>query len=81
MFSESMLTPRSNISLEKILIVNYVEEQLSTKRKRLSYCLFEINTDSDNDEQEPAGEELADVNKTIPTLEHVSPSTDVLRLY
>lgn len=81
MFSESIMTPRSNISLEKILIVNNVDEQLSTKRKRLSYCFFEINTDSDKDEQDPASEELADVNKTIPTLEHVSQSTDVLRLY
>lgn len=53
------------------MIKNVEDEQLSTKRKRLSSCLFEINTDSDNDEQEPAGDELADVNKTIPTLEHV----------
>ncbi|XP_065359828.1 uncharacterized protein LOC135953766 [Calliphora vicina] len=37
--------------------------------------------ESHNDEEEPAGEELADVNKTIPTLEHVSSSIDVLRTF
>ena len=38
--------------------------------------------ESDNDEEEPAGEELVDnVNKTIPTLVHVSSSLDVLRTF
>ena len=34
--------------------------------------------ESDNDGEKPADEELADVNETIPTLEHVSSSIDVL---
>ena len=37
--------------------------------------------ESDNDEEETAGKELADVNKTIPTLENVSSSIDVLRTF
>lgn len=47
-------------------------------------CVMYINftfIESDNDEEEPAGEELAEVNKTIPTLEHVSSSIDVLRTF
>ena len=37
--------------------------------------------ESDNYEEEPASKELADVNKTIPTLEHVSSSINVLRTF
>ena len=47
-------------------------------------CVMFINfifIESDNDEEEPAGEELADVNKMIPTLEHISSSIDVLRTF
>lgn len=47
-------------------------------------CVINITstfTDSDNDEEEPAGEELAEVNETIPKLEHVSSSIDVLRTF
>lgn len=47
-------------------------------------CVMYINLtfiESDNDEEELAGEELVDVYKTIPTLEHVSSSIDVLRTF
>ena len=37
--------------------------------------------ESDNYEEEPASEELADVNKSIPTMEQVSSSINVLRTF
>ena len=50
----------------------------------INKCVMYINftfIESDNDKEKPAGEELVDVNNSIPTLEHVSSSIDALRTF